>query len=410
MKTLLWLMLLISPLICDTWEDGVPFNTPRAGASAVTYNGKIYLFGGKSVDNRVLNTVEVFDPGSNTWDSTVVSDFKEARYNAAAVLWQGKIYLTGGGGYNDKVLKSVEVYDPVHNSWDEVHEMRKERRGHSAIIFNNHIYCFGGQKNNSELVDEIEWFDTTKSDWEEAGFDLNNPRVAFFPAVYNNQIYMFGGSYFGPFATGYKTEWADSEYTWMGIDSLSQARSYGATARIDSLIYMIGGETQSGKTNLVEIYNANSNTIRHGEDMPDAQSGMTAAVLHGKIYVMGGYQLDENDVENDVHILTPTVLALPDPPKTYPQNILLAKAYPNPFNGFVRIDLNIPLSGYVQIDIFNTVGQKIVRLFDGNMRSGKHSFHWNAHAGTGANISSGMYLLTVQAGRLSKRVKLVYVK
>ena len=403
------LLLSIAQASADNWDDGVPLSIPRAGASAVTYEGKIYVLGGKSLNNRVLNTVEVFDSTTNTWDTTQVTPFQKARYNAAAIVWQNKIYLIGGRN-NDKVLKSVEVYDPVQNEWGKAHGLREEREGHSAGIVNNHIYCFGGQKNNYELLEHIEWYDPEKDEWNDE-FDMEYPRSALFSAIKDDTIFTFGGAYFGGVqAESFKSVYADSEFSWLQIDSLSTGRAYGASAQIDSLVYLIGGETTMGKTKLVEIFNLNSGHIYHGTDMPDAQSGMASAVLGGKIYVIGGYQSGENDVEGDVHILTPAITALAVKKPHTPRSLLLARAYPNPFNGYIKLDVEIPLSGDVQIDILNMLGQKIIRLHDGALRSGKYTFHWNAHSASGRDISSGMYLLTIRAGRLSKRIKLVYVK
>lgn len=411
--TLALIALTAAPLLADSWSDGVPLSVPRAGASAITYNGKIYVFGGKSLDNRVLNSVEVFDSTTNSWDTTLVAPFNQARYNAAAIVWGRKVYLIGGQNY-DQVLKSVEVYDFVQNSWGDAHELLNEREGHTVELIKNRIFCFGGSNFNSdnlEFVDEVEWYDGDNDEWVHDDFDMEYPRAAYFSAVYDDIFYVFGGSFFGGQQSDiYQAILADTAYIWSKIGSLSLARAYGATAQIDSLVYLIGGETAVGKTGMVEIYNLHTGKVEHATDMPATHSGMASAVLGGKIYVMGGFQGGENDAESDVHILTPTVTALSSQSRIVPQTLLLAKAYPNPFNGTIRMDVEIPLSGEVQIDILNMLGQKIIRLQDGILSSGKHSYRWNAHSATGGPISSGIYVLNIQAGHLSKRIKLVYVK
>ena len=79
----------------EGWQTGVRLNTPRTGASAVTFNGKIYVLGGRTTGETVLHTVEVFDPDSNRWDSSIPPLIK-ARHSAAAIVFNDSIYVLGG--------------------------------------------------------------------------------------------------------------------------------------------------------------------------------------------------------------------------------------------------------------------------------------------------------------------------
>ena len=168
--------LFIQPAFSQEWSNGPFLNVARAGASALTWNGKIYIFGGKSFNNKILNSVEVFDPDSGSWDTTMVEPFNTARYNATVIEYENKFYLLGGRT-NENVLDDVEIYDPVQNEWTEAQSLRNEREGHSVCFFNDHIYTIGGQKNNFNLIEEIEWFDENDEDWEQAIFSLPYPRA-----------------------------------------------------------------------------------------------------------------------------------------------------------------------------------------------------------------------------------------
>ena len=92
--------------------------------------------------------------------------------------------------------------------------------------------------------------------------------------------------------------------------------------------------------------------------MPMSHSGMACAVLNNRIYSIGGYEGSANDVVNHVHILQTSVTAI-EKRVIKPETLLLAKAYPNPFNGQVRIEINLPVQGQAVIDILNSTGQKI---------------------------------------------------
>lgn len=406
---ILWIIFLSALLvIADEWKNGTFLNVPRAGASALTWNGKIYVFGGKSLNNSVLNTVEVYDPVNNSWNSDIVTPFKNKRYNASVVIWENKFYLVGGRDIDD-VLKSVEVYDPVQNSWQDAHELRTEREGHTSVVFNNRIYTIGGQKSNFDLVEEIEWYDTQEEKWEKAAFDIYYPRSALFSAVYDDQFYMFGGYYYGLSATACKAYFDGDIYDWELVTSLSEPRAYGVTARIDSLIYMIGGETESGKTNIVEIYNINSGNLTRGIDMNMSHSGMACAVLNNRIFSIGGYESTNNYPINHVHVLETNVTALEDH-AIQPTGIMLLKAYPNPFNGQVRIEIDLPNADNVAVEILNSTGQKIREINTAALSAGKNRLQWDAKDNYGNTVVSGIYFIRIAYRNQNKTLKLLHVK
>ncbi len=401
---------LFSLAMADEWSTAAALNVPRAGAAAVSYNGKIYVFGGKSTNNNVLNSVEVYDPLNDTWSITEVAAFKYARYNASAIVWQDKIYLIGGRS-NNKVMEKTEVYDPAQNMWVKAHGMHNEREGHSANILNDHIYVLGGRK-SSDYVDDIEWYDATNSEWDEADIDMeDHSRAAHFNAVYENTYYMFGGYFYGgPTNTIYQLTPDSSNARWLEVGRLDTARAYGASAAIDSIVFLIGGETNNGKSSMVETFNIRSGRLSRGTDMPGARSGMAAAVLENKIFIIGGYSGASNDIADKVDIYIPDITAITTENRPRPQTFRLARAYPNPFNGGLRLDFEIPLSSTVQIDILNSMGQKIRRLENRFLLPGEYSRYWDARDDRGRFVASGAYFVLIRTKAQHQILKITYVK
>ncbi len=401
---------ILSLLSAEEWSSAAALNTPRAGAAAVSYDGKIYVFGGKSFNNKLLNSVEVYDPLNDVWNDTEVEPFKHARYNASAIVWENKIYLIGGRT-NNKAVEMVEVYDPVQNKWQQAHEMHNEREGHSANILNDRIYVIGGRK-SSEYVDDIEWYNKMKTEWEEADIDMDDhARAAHFSAVYRNAYYMLGGYYYGgPTNTIYKLNLDSLKGdTWENLGTMSSPRAYGATAAIDSMIFLIGGETTDGKTGMVELFNTQSGRLSTGLSMPSPRSGMAAAVLQSKVFVIGGYSGAANDILDKVEVYTPDITAIITR-RPLPQGFRLARAYPNPFNGRIRLDFKIALSGTVQIDILNSIGQKIRRLEERRFSPGNYSTFWDARDNNGTWVASGSYFILIRSGGQHQILKITYVK
>ncbi|MEE9432258.1 MAG: T9SS type A sorting domain-containing protein [Melioribacteraceae bacterium] len=72
--------------------------------------------------------------------------------------------------------------------------------------------------------------------------------------------------------------------------------------------------------------------------------------------------------------------------------------YPNPFNPTTTVSFTIPNDSKVKIDIYNSLGQKVSELLNGNKNSGVHLLKWN-----GIGFSSGTYFAKITAISLDKK-------
>ncbi|KAA3665279.1 MAG: hypothetical protein DWQ04_01445 [Chloroflexi bacterium] len=105
---------------------------------------------------------------------------------------------------------------------------------------------------------------------------------------------------------------------WSESAPLSTPTTNMATIAIGLQVYLIGGETESGVINAVQIYDTVTRLWSAGENKPTAVSDTTAAALFGEIYIPGG-RLDKGTVTNVVEVFSPannawrTVASLPKP-------------------------------------------------------------------------------------------------
>lgn len=65
---------------------------------------------------------------------------------------------------------------------------------------------------------------------------------------------------------------------------------------------------------------------------------------------------------------------------------LLSQNYPNPFNPETNFSYSIPGSGFVTLEVYNSIGQRVAVLVDKNQHAGNYTVNWNAH-----DFSSGVY-------------------
>ncbi len=83
---------------------------------------------------------------------------------------------------------------------------------------------------------------------------------------------------------------------------------------------------------------------------------------------------------------------------------MLNQNYPNPFNATTMIEFTIPHSCFVDLSLYNVLGQEITKLIHKQMPSGKHAIQWNA-----GSYSSGIYFcrLKTESGIRTKKLLLI---
>ena len=400
---------LVLPLMLQsqTWQSEIPLNTPRVGACAVVWGNSLFVFGGKTNDNRVLNTVEKFDLNTATWDTLTVPHFTYGRYNASAIVFRDKIYLIGGRN-NTEVFKEVEIYDPVQNSWTIAQELRKRRESHTAVIFNDTLTVLGGIEGQYQYVDEIEWYDETEEKWEERDSSIVEGRAAAFISTSHDNLYLCGGTYFG---LKESSAVADTNFVWNYGPSMQTGRSYGGMVHINDYLFMIGGETNSGVSNLVEVYNPHTWTIEQGINLPTPRSGIAAVAKGDTIYAIGGWSVNHYQILNTVEYLLPPLTNLADQySQNIPTQVSLIEGFPNPFNGVIQFRVEIFKSDQFELQIFDISGRLVATIFKGRLTPGLHNFQWDASNTTGLPVASGIYLTVLKNNTNFQKLKIIYVK
>lgn len=88
-----------------------------------------------------------------------------------------------------------------------------------------------------------------------------------------------------------------------------------------------------------------------------------------------------------------------------PVNYALSQNYPNPFNPTTTIKYSIPNSSLVKIKLFNMLGQEISELVNQEQQSGDYEITFDA-----ANLPSGVYFYTIEAGNFAQTRKMVLLK
>ena len=99
-----------------------------------------------------------------------------------------------------------------------------------------------------------------------------------------------------------------------------------------------------------------------------------------------------------------------NPSSLRPEQFFVGNAYPNPFNGTVKIDITIPSLQPVDVAIFNMLGQIVYQEKLLPLSQGVHSFTWNGKDLLQQDVSSGFYFINVTAGEFKSIRKITYIK
>ncbi len=84
--------------------------------------------------------------------------------------------------------------------------------------------------------------------------------------------------------------------------------------------------------------------------------------------------------------------------------------YPNPFNPATTIVFTLPKQEKVVINIYNVLGQKVIKLADKEFTSGRNEITWSGIDQNGTLLGSGIYLLTIQYLDRIETAKMVLIK
>ena len=81
-----------------------------------------------------------------------------------------------------------------------------------------------------------------------------------------------------------------------------------------------------------------------------------------------------------------------------PEEFGLSQNYPNPFNPETTINYQLPENCKVTIRIYNLLGKEIKVLVNENKQAGYFDVIWDGKDSFGSAVSSGIYIIQIQAG------------
>ncbi len=350
-------LVLFAQGISGTWStassDGF---TGRDGLSSSEVGGKIYVIGGWG-STGPLNTLEVFDPSTNSWSTPQTSGIFNPRYAHCAGVVGGKIYIIGGGDLYG-LVGTVGVFDPSTNTWSSPSTTGTftERIFAAASVVDGKIYVMGGNSDTG-ILNTLEIFDPSTNTWSTPQTKGTfTPRTWLTSCVVNGKIYAIGGAntmslntfeIFDPVAN----VWSTPE-----VGGFLSPRHALSSVVIDSNVYLVGG-IQGGVSEWFDSVVVFDHITSSWSTIPlfgkfTVRSSLCASAVGRKIYAMGGVEGPKSYLNtNEVFTLsTSEVKSAP-----FSNDLQLS---PNPTAGIISIS-NASLNTQ-RISITNILGETVI--------------------------------------------------
>lgn len=99
----------------------------------------------------------------------------------------------------------------------------------------------------------------------------------------------------------------------------------------------------------------------------------------------------------------PTVTKLND--AIIPNNFLLEQNYPNPFNPITKIQFKLPKESYINLSVFNMLGQLVTTIYSGKLDAGTHFVEFD-----GSELPSGIYFYRLESDNFVQTKKMTLMK
>jgi N-acetylneuraminic acid mutarotase len=261
-------------------KQDIPMSVSGLPAGCVV-NGIFYVIGGVEKTNFTpLNTVFAYDPKTDTWARK--KDMPTARCIAAAASVDDIIYVIGGAIGKippGNPINTLEAYDPKTDTWTTKAPMGAGPRAClAACAVDGIIYAMGGTRGWPQRLNTVEAYDPKTNGWTAK---TSLPAEVVFPAasVANGKIYAFMGT---------NTFEYDPKLDHWSTKAAYAPWSYAlASATVDGTVYLFGGmpESMSGAYNFTLAYDPSQDRFTACRHMPRTRVLAPCGVIDGKVYL-----------------------------------------------------------------------------------------------------------------------------
>ncbi|HEY1526434.1 MAG TPA: YDG domain-containing protein [Candidatus Angelobacter sp.] len=262
----------------DTWNSVGPLVSARFGHSATLLaDGRVAIIGGESNGAPVAG-IEVFDPNTGLFTQSAALNVAR-KDHAAALLADGRVLVAGGFGAdaqnNQLALSSVEIFDPVTNAVSAAANLNTARGRHSATVVLDGFVVVAGGSNGQADLNSIEIYTPGTDAWAVSAATLSTARNGHVATLLakNNSVLISGGS-----SNGTALQSAEIFQPWTGTvvsaGNMNAARVFGTGLSFGAEgLYLAAGGSDSKTTEFFRFATIKTNKDDYAPGTPVLMSG-----------------------------------------------------------------------------------------------------------------------------------------
>ena len=257
-----------------------------------------------STDQPKISAFEVDYVGTTSQQSDLesnwqrLSDAPTNKIESQCIQANGKMYLISGFTFDYKIKDVNEIYDPVANTWSQGAPMPLSVTHGGFALINNEIWIISGFSGDSPgtATNRVQIYGIATNSWRD-GPKLPDPFPAGAAAFYNGKLHYFGGLLPDRQTnTGnhYVLDINNQQAGWKKAAPLPNPRCHLSAAVVNGMIYAMGGQHgHDGKIedqNTVEAYNPPTDKWTAKKSLPYRRSHFEPGtfVLNDQIVIVGG--------------------------------------------------------------------------------------------------------------------------
>jgi hypothetical protein len=237
---------------------------------------------------------------------------------------------------------------------------------------------------------------------------MKHPRVSHSATLLTNQkVLVSGGAYYSN--AGELYDHVAQTWTLTGPMTVIRRSNHTATRLLDGRVLLAGGHVES-TTSKAELFDPATNAFNPTDSLTAVRTQHRASLLkNGIVLITGGYS-GTTAVKSAELVNVPGATAVeegesPDDRQGLPRAFFLEQNYPNPFNPSTTIRYGLPNRSHVTLAVFNTLGQQVAQLVNGDIEAGYHEVKLD-----GSSLSSGVYFYRLRAGEVVETKRLMLLR
>ena len=232
----------------ERWQSLAPLPEPRVGMAAVNYSGDIYVIGGEGLDGVSADGFRYL-PETDEWSP--IADKPTAVKEVSAVVMGEKIYVPGGEDVDGQPTDTLEIYDPRQDTWETGENLPVALSNYALAGFEGKMYMFGGWDGSKYLTD-VWVFDPVDNVWS-AGASLTDQMIDIKALTLSDRIILVG-SYADDdnklsMLAYHPSRTAENENPWESSEQVPLSTSDFSGAVLNDLIFLLSVEENVGIPN-----------------------------------------------------------------------------------------------------------------------------------------------------------------